>query len=83
MSLYFVAYDLDKPGQNYPNLWNGLESLHAKRVRDSVWALNWTGGAQDLFKVLHPHIDSNDRLLVIASGGSWWVNLMTDPKQFL
>ena len=39
MAKFYVAYDLDKPGQDYTNLWDELESLGAQRVQDSVWVL--------------------------------------------
>jgi CRISPR-associated endonuclease Cas2 len=81
MALFYVAYDLDKPGQNYPNLWNELESLGAIRVQDSVWALQYEKTSSDLYDVLAKHIDKNDRLLVIKSGGSTWIRLMSDPNK--
>ena len=65
MPLFFVAYDLDKPGQDYQDLWDELESLGAKRVQDSVWALRNNGSATSLRDTLKQHMDTNDRLLVI------------------
>jgi CRISPR/Cas system-associated endoribonuclease Cas2 len=81
MTIFYVAYDLDKPGQNYPNLWSELESLGAVRVQDSVWALKAEGTSEEVYNQLSPHIDSNDRLLVVKSGGSTWVRLMADPRK--
>ena len=73
MALFFVTYDLDKPGQNYQNLWDELESLGAKRLQDSVWGLQSSKSPVGLRDLLKGHIDSNDRLLVIENGGwaSW------------
>jgi CRISPR/Cas system-associated endoribonuclease Cas2 len=73
MGLFFVAYDLDKPGQNYQNLWDELESLGAQRLQDSVWGLQSSKTAVALRDTLKGHIDSNDRLLVVENGGwaSW------------
>jgi CRISPR/Cas system-associated endoribonuclease Cas2 len=81
MAIFYVAYDLDKPGQNYPNLWDELNSLGAKRVQDSVWALkSETKTAKGLRDTLQRHIDTNDRLLVIDSDASAWQRLMFNPK---
>lgn len=82
MALFYVAYDLDKPGQNYPNLWDELESLAAVRVQDSVWALRATDTtASELCKLLNTHVDKNDRLLVVQSARSSWFRLMADPPK--
>ena len=67
MSLFFVAYDLDKPGQDYEDLWTELEDLGAKRVQESVWALRYDGKTVALRDLLQQHIDKNDRLLVVRS----------------
>jgi CRISPR-associated endonuclease Cas2 len=72
MALFFVAYDLDRPGQKYQDLWDELESLGAKRVQDSVWALKSNEKTVDLRNTLRQHIDENDRLLVIKA--SFWAS---------
>jgi hypothetical protein len=78
--LFFVAYDLDKPGQDYEDLWNELEGLAAKRVQDSVWVLRYDGKTVALRDLLQQHIDANDRLLVVKS--AYWASLrsMTNIK---
>jgi hypothetical protein len=80
MALFYVSYDLDKPGQNYPNLWKELGSLGARRVQDSLWALKSERTASDLAKIIRQHMDSNDRLVVIKSEDSSWFNLMFNPN---
>ena len=80
MKWFYVCYDLDRPGRNYPNLWNALDSLGAKRVQDSVWLITrGSGTAKDLAANLRKHIDGNDRLVVIESADSAWYNLMVSP----
>jgi len=81
MALFYIAYDLDKPGQDYQNLWDELDSLGAKRVQDSVWALRSDTSAKELRDVLKKHIDSDDRLLVVQSGDWASRNLMHDPNK--
>lgn len=67
MKLFFVTYDLLKPGKNYDQLYAALERLGAKRVLLSVWALRGNHTAAGLRDSLKQHMDSNDRLLVIES----------------
>ena len=67
MKLFFVTYDLLKPGKNYDQLYAALERLGAKRVLLSVWALRGNYTAAGLRDSLKQHMDSNDRLLVIES----------------
>lgn len=67
MKLFFVTYDLLKPGKNYDQLYAALERLGAKRVLLSVWALRGNYTAAALRDSLKQHMDSNDRLLVIES----------------
>jgi CRISPR/Cas system-associated endoribonuclease Cas2 len=81
MAKFYIAYDLDKPGQNYPELWNELDSLGAQRVQDSVWVLASDSAAKDLRDTLQQYIDQNDRLLVVQSAGSAWQNLMFNPTK--
>ena len=81
MAKFYVAYDLDKPGQNYPNLWSELDSLGAKRIQDSVWVLASDSTSAQIRDTLQQHIDKNDRLLVVKSAGSAWQNLMFNPTK--
>ena len=81
MAKFYVAYDLDKPGQNYPNLWDELDSLGAQRVQDSVCALESKSTAVAIRDTLQQHIDKNDRLLVVKSVASAWQNLMFNPTK--
>lgn len=70
MALFYVAYDLDRPGQDYPELWEELESLGAQRVQESVWVLKSNKKTVELRDTLKRHIDQNDRILIIKS--SFW-----------
>jgi CRISPR/Cas system-associated endoribonuclease Cas2 len=80
MAKFYVAYDLDKPGQNYPELWNELESLGAKRVQDSVWVLASDSSSSDIRDTLQQYVDSNDRLLVVKSAGTAWFRPIFNPS---
>lgn len=68
----FIAYDLDKPGQNYDAVHARIKSLG-----------RWYHAQQSLFYVhtalspaqAHAHVfavmDPNDRLMVVESTGAW------------
>jgi CRISPR/Cas system-associated endoribonuclease Cas2 len=80
MAIFYIVYDLDKPGQQYEDLWNELDSLGAKRLQDSLFALNSDSTKEEIYKAVHAHMDKNDRLLVVKSGGGLFINLMYDPN---
>ena len=39
MKLFFIAYDLLTPGKDYKRLFDKLESIGARRILLSTWAL--------------------------------------------
>ena len=65
MALYWVGYDLDKPGQDYPDLIRRLGQLGARRILKSDWLL--PTNAQNATQIpidLQRYVDRNDRLLM-------------------
>lgn len=78
--VYLISYDLTRPGQEYEELWDGLESLGAQRLLRSQWAVKWFGSAAELNAHLRGLIDAKDRLLVNALGEHAWTNLAVDPQ---
>ena len=81
MELYYIAYDLDKPGQDYPDLWDELKRIGAKRVQDSVWALKSNNSVTEIRDAVKTYMDSNDRLLVVRSATWAGRKLMSDPNK--
>ena len=67
MALFFISYDLLKPGKDYQKLIDKLESMGAKRVLLSMWALRGNYTAVGLRDMIKPYMDTNDRLLVDQS----------------
>ena len=68
--IYAVNYDLNRPGQNYQGLYSAIKGcgdwLHCL---DSTWLVDTedTGlDAKGIWKQLEPHVDDNDRVLVIG-----------------
>ena len=67
--VYFVTYDLNNPGQNYENVIQAI-----KDASTGVWCSYWKSAylinsnfqtAQEVFDKIKPHLDNNDRCLVI------------------
>lgn len=79
--LYLISFDLNRPGQNYPELDGALARMGARKVLYSQWAVRSTSSASQLRDYLNGCIDSNDRLLISSFDPPWasW-NLMADPN---
>jgi hypothetical protein len=73
MKTYLISYDLLKPGQNYIDLHEAIKSLADGwwHCLESVWLINTSLSASEILNRLIPHVDSNDRLLVILQGDDW------------
>ena len=74
MSLYLVAYDLMKQGQNYTCITKKLEAFESYwHFQQSVWLVQWSGNAYDLANELETCLDSNDKLFVtrVTSDSAW------------
>lgn len=66
MSTYLITYDLKKPGQDYKNLHDAIKATGAWwHYLESTWLVVSSSSAQAVFDRLRPHIDANDRVLVI------------------
>ena len=80
MSLYFVSYDLRKPGRNYEGLYIFLNTLKAKKIVESTYCLNSADTTVNLRDRFKEHIDSNDAVMV--SQIDYWASYQTDntPK---
>ena len=67
MAIYFIAYNLAKPGQNGKTLWDALTALGAKRIQESVWILRSNSTAAQLRDHLWQYVGLSGRLLVVES----------------
>jgi hypothetical protein len=71
MSRYVISYDLRKPNYtdaDYQELYDELDSIGAKHIQDSVWAVRNDASAKDIFNVLWAHMHQvRDRLLVVET----------------
>jgi len=78
MAIYFIAYNLAKPGQNGKTLWDVLTALGAKRIQESVWILRSNSTAAQIRDHLWQYIGLSGRLLVVESQGCAAWNPMSD-----
>jgi hypothetical protein len=75
MSIYMIGYDLNKPGQNYENLFTAIKKLSNNwwHCLDSTWLIKSDNTAVSIRDALRPHIDASDELLVakLSGEGAW------------
>lgn len=64
MALFVVSYDLIKR-KDYPELTKALKDLGAVRCLLSQWLVDSDTTTKGLYDTLRPHIDDDDRLMVI------------------
>lgn len=71
MATYSVSYDLNKPGQNYNELYEELQKFSWWHYLDSTWLVVSTLSASEIRDRLKKHLDSSDELLVVRAGTGW------------
>jgi len=66
--VYLISYDLNKPGQNYDDLYQEIKELGSSRWHDldSTWLVDTKLNANQISDRLKKHIDENDFFLVIG-----------------
>ncbi len=67
--VYFITYDLNKAGKNYDGVYQAIKDASTGawcHYWDSSWLIksNYTS-ADSVFEKIKPHLDSDDRCLVI------------------
>jgi hypothetical protein len=84
MSRFVISYDLRKPRYteaDYDELYTELDSLGAKHIQDSVWAVSSDLSAEKIFDALWQHMhQANDRLLVASTDRFKNINGITKFK---
>lgn len=66
--VYLITYDLNKDGQDYPELYKTIEELGDNiHPMDSAWFVESDNTAEEINKVLCNIIDGNDLLFVTKS----------------
>lgn len=66
MRAILITYDLNKPGQNYGDLYSTIKSVGAWwHYLDSTWIVQTRMTPQQVWEKLQPNADRNDSFLVI------------------
>lgn len=66
--LFLVTYDLNKPGQNYSELYEQLKNLgESQHPLESTWFVKIQGEvtADDVYRKLRDFIDEKDTVFVV------------------
>ena len=74
MPALMIAYDLNRPGQNYPDLIARIKALSDRwwHHLDSTWFIRTTWSAERARDDLKKYVDSSDELLVMDVTGDDW-----------
>jgi hypothetical protein len=81
MALYWISYDLDKPGQDYSDLIAELKRFGAVRILKSDWLLGHnTTTPEALRNTFSQYLDDNDRMMVaeLKKSAAWRNQLAAD-----
>ena len=85
MAVYFIGYDLNRPGQDYTNLENAIKEFATWwHHLDSTWLVSTNWLAEQIRDDLRQHIDANDKLLVAKlSGEAAWFGFTPEGSKWL
>lgn len=85
MRCYIIGYDLMRPGQNYTALFDAIQSLgNWCRFLDSTWAVKTHRTSDQIYDVIRPKMDANDRLFICDLGrDATWVALSSECSDWL
>lgn len=77
MAVYQVAYDLNKAGQNYNDLYEAIKAIGDwfHPLESTWWVETNHKSSEDVFNILKPFIDDNDYMFIskITSDRYGWL----------
>lgn len=76
--VYIISYKLQRPGQDYSDLYNAIKNISGTywHHTTSAWLVETNLSAQQIFETLFPFIvDDNDELIIFRLQGEWWGRL--------
>jgi len=86
MSTILVSYDLNKPGKDYPKLWEHLRSYNAyAKPLESVWLVKTNLTALQVCDAAKKYVDQNDKIFTIdvTSRNAAWINLSKENSDWI
>ena len=82
--IYSIHYDLKRPGQNYAELLDAIRSCGDWwHYLGSTWLVDGPLNAAQIWERLAPHVDTNDRVLIIGVTKEYWGWLPQDAWDWL
>ena len=84
--IYMITYDLKSPGQNYEKV---IETI--KDCSNGVWCTYWKSSflikssktVNQIFEKIQPHLDPNDKLLIIKVAHNYQGWLSEDEWKYI
>ncbi|RJQ36701.1 hypothetical protein C4552_02295 [Candidatus Parcubacteria bacterium] len=72
--IHIISYTLHSPGRDYSSLHEAIRSLSGSwwHHTTSVWLVDTSLSAQQIYDRLAPHLDRNDELIVFGLTREWW-----------
>jgi len=85
MTTCLITYDLNRPGQNYNDLFEAIKAIGTWwHCLDSTWIVKSNLTAVQIRDSLSTKIDKNDSLLVVVlSGVGAWTGFSDDCSNWL
>lgn len=85
MTTYLITYDLNRPGQNYNDLFEAIKAIGTWwHCLDSTWVVKSNLTAVQIRDSLSNKIDRNDSLLVVVlSGVGAWTGFSDECSNWL
>ncbi|WDI40226.1 hypothetical protein [Bremerella sp. P1] len=85
MKPYMISYDLNRPGQNYADLYEAIKKVgNWWHHLDSTWIVTTSLSASQIRDNLAPYLDGNDKLLVAhLSGEAAWIGFNKNASDWL
>ena len=86
MAAYMISYDLNRPGQQYPEVDKAIQSMAGTnwRILESTWIIQTQISAVQVWERISPFLDANDKLVVVRlSGEGHWSGFGTEGTSWL
>jgi len=74
--LHQISYDLNRPGQNYDELFVAIKAIGpCIKPLKSLWVVSCTLSANEVWERLKSHIDKSDQMLIseVNSNRQGWL----------
>jgi hypothetical protein len=83
MAVLLVAYDLKRPGQNYPGLLDTIKSFPWARLSESSYAIETQLSPTQVRDRVRAFLDQNDHIYVITLTRPWNSWGLNDVNEWL